>query len=100
MSSSFLISYVALIATSLLTSYHTAVIPFNPGRHSATVLSWTNPETSRADSDRYGWGFSLKDSTAQPARWCMIAYRTEAEAKTAREKIAAATADAIEIIIA
>jgi hypothetical protein len=30
----------------------------------------------------------------------MIAYRTEAEAKTAREKIAAATADAIEIIIA
>ena len=59
-----------------------------------------NVQSVSTRSRDYGWGFSLKDSTAQPARWCMIAYRTEAGAKAAREKIVAATADAIEIIIA
>jgi hypothetical protein len=50
-------------------------------------------------SGDYGWGFSLRDSTARPARWCTIAYQTEAKAKEARERIKAATAHAIEIII-
>ena len=43
-----------------------------------------NVQSVSTRSRDYGWGFSLKDSTAQPARWCMIAYRTEAGAKAAR----------------
>jgi hypothetical protein len=41
-----------LVATSLLTSYHTTVVPFNPGRHGATVLLWADADATRADADR------------------------------------------------
>jgi hypothetical protein len=39
-----------------------------------------------------GWGFHLRDCTGR--HWITISYRTEADAKAAREKIEAATADA------
>jgi hypothetical protein len=39
-----------------------------------------------------GWGFHLRDCTCR--HWITISYRTEADAKAAREKIEAATADA------
>ena len=39
-----------------------------------------------------GWGFHLRDCTGR--NWITISYRTEAEAKAAREKIEAATDDA------
>jgi hypothetical protein len=44
-----------------------------------------------------GWGFHLRDCTGR--RWIRITYRTEAEAKAAREKMEAATADAIEVAV-
>lgn len=47
-----------------------------------------------------GWCFTLQDSTAQPARFVTIVYRTQAEAEAAREKIRAATVNAIDVAIA
>ena len=49
---------------------------------------------------RSGWGFTLKDSTAQPARYLTLTYSTEAEANTARAQIEATTANAIDAKIA
>jgi hypothetical protein len=46
-------------------------------------------------SGDHGWGFTLTDTAKRPSQFFTIAYRTEAEAKDAREKIAAATANAI-----
>jgi hypothetical protein len=43
-------------------------------------------------SGELGWGFYLRDCTGR--HWITITYRTEADAKAAREKIEAATADA------
>jgi hypothetical protein len=48
-------------------------------------------------SGESGWGFHLRDCTGR--RWITITYRTEEEAKIAREKIEAATAGAIDVII-
>jgi hypothetical protein len=48
-------------------------------------------------SGESGWGFHLRDCTGR--RWITITYRTEEEAKTAREKIEGATAGAIDVII-
>jgi hypothetical protein len=42
----------------------------------------------------YGYGFDLKDSTG--GRWITLIYRTEAEAKAARETIKAAVAGVID----
>jgi hypothetical protein len=47
-------------------------------------------------SGESGWGFHLRDCTGR--HWITISYRTEAEAKAAREKIEAAIADA-EILV-
>jgi hypothetical protein len=44
-----------------------------------------------------GWSFHLRDCTGR--RWIRITYRTEAEAKAAREKMEAAMADAIEVAV-
>jgi hypothetical protein len=44
-----------------------------------------------------GWCFNLKDSTS--GRWITLTYRTEPEAKAAREKIQAATTGVIEAFI-
>ena len=55
-------------------------------------------QTVSTSSDGTGWGFNLKDSTGR--RWITLTYRTEAEAKVAREKIEAATTGVIEAIIA
>jgi hypothetical protein len=49
----------------------------------------------RRESGDHGWGFKLMDTAKRPRQFFTIAYRTEAEAKDAREKIAAATANAI-----
>jgi hypothetical protein len=43
-------------------------------------------------SGELGWGFYLRDCAGR--HWITISYRTEADAKAAREKIEAATADA------
>jgi hypothetical protein len=51
-------------------------------------------------SGETGWGFALKDSTAQPLRFMTITYRTHSEAKAAREKILVAIANAIDVYIA
>ncbi len=51
-------------------------------------------------SGETGWGFALKDTTARPLRFMTMTYRTQTEAKAAREKILAATANAIEAYIA
>jgi hypothetical protein len=48
-------------------------------------------------SGESGWGFHLRDCTGR--RWITITYQTEAEAKAAREKMEAATASAIDVII-
>jgi hypothetical protein len=45
-----------------------------------------------------GWGFMIKDSTH--LRWITLTYRTEAEAKAAREQIKAATTGVIDAVIA
>ena len=48
-------------------------------------------------SSEPGWGFQLRDLTGR--HWITISYRTEPQAKAAREKIQDATADAIEIMV-
>jgi len=50
-------------------------------------------------SGESGWGFTLKDSTARPIRFMTITYRTQTAAKDAREKMLAATANAIDVSI-
>jgi hypothetical protein len=45
------------------------------------------------------WGFSLRDSTARPARFATITYQTQSEAETAREQIRAAIVNAIDVSI-
>jgi hypothetical protein len=45
------------------------------------------------------WGFSLRDSTARPARFATITYQTQSEAETVREQIRAATVNAIDVSI-
>jgi hypothetical protein len=52
---------------------------------------------SVAMPNNYGYGFTLKESTGR--RWVILSYKTEAEAKAAREKIVAATADAIGFVV-
>jgi hypothetical protein len=42
---------VNLIAASLSARDHATVIPFDPGRHRATVLSWADAEATWADAD-------------------------------------------------
>jgi hypothetical protein len=42
----------ALVATALAPRDHPTIVAFDPGRYRATVPSWTNPDTSRADADR------------------------------------------------
>ena len=42
----------ALVATALPPRDHPTIVSFDPGRYRATVPSWTNPDTSRADADR------------------------------------------------
>jgi hypothetical protein len=49
---------------------------------------------SVATPRNYGYGFNLKDKTGR--RWITLTYKTEAEAKAAREKIVAATAGVID----
>jgi hypothetical protein len=44
-----------------------------------------------------GYGFNLKDSTGR--RWITLTYRTEPEAKAAREKIEDAVAGVVEATI-
>jgi len=51
----------------------------------------------RGAKDIGGWCFNLKDSTS--GRWITLTYRTEPEAKAAREKIQAATTGVIEAFI-
>jgi hypothetical protein len=46
-----------------------------------------------------GWGFTLKDSIARPARFATITYSTRDEAEAAREQILAATKDAIDLCV-
>jgi hypothetical protein len=51
LSSTFASPYVPLVATPLLTSYHATIVSFNPGRHSATALSWADGDAARTDAD-------------------------------------------------
>ena len=52
---------------------------------------------SVATARNYGYGFNLKDKTG--LRWITLTYKTEAEAKAAREKIVAATVGVIDSIV-
>jgi hypothetical protein len=55
-------------------------------------------ESITTKSGEGGWGFMIKDSTR--LRWITLTYRTEAEAKAAREQIKAATTGVIDAVIA
>src|SRR5262249_6316882 len=52
LSSTFASPDVPLVATSLPTGYHATIVSFNPGRHSAAVLSWADTDAAGPDADR------------------------------------------------
>ncbi len=62
----------------------------------ATDVSPVQPISTA--SREHGYGFNVKNSTGN--QWITLTYRTEAEAKAAREKIKEAVAGVIDAFIA
>jgi hypothetical protein len=86
-------SVLAIIVGSVLALANTATEPVAKlSSHSGRLLLIDVGPVQPKSGD-YGWGFMVQDSTR--LHWITLTYRTEAEAKAAREQIKAATANVI-----